>query len=141
MMPEQNYNVLFLCTGNSVRSILAEAILRKDNSDHFTAYSAGSHPHGAVHPYALDLLNGMDMDTSFARSNSWDERVWPGTPMTAHWGVPDPTVTTGTEAEIRQAFANAYRMLNTRISLFTNLPLASIDRVSLKTRLTDICKS
>lgn len=156
------YNVLFLCTANSARSILAEAILNSIGGDRFRAFSAGSYPRGAVHPYALDLLASMKIDTSFARSKSWDEfaangapqmdfiftvcddaageacPVWPGHPMTAHWGVPDPAGANGTDAEKHLAFADAYRMLANRIAVFTALPLDAIDRLALKRRLDDI---
>lgn len=156
------YNVLFLCTANSARSILAEAILTREGRGRFRAFSAGSQPRGTVHPYALDLLAREGHDTSFARSKSWDEfavpgapvmdfvftvcdqaaaeacPIWPGQPMTAHWGVPDPAAATGTEAERRYAFADAYRMLTLRISIFVNLPLTSLDTLSLKRRLDDI---
>lgn len=164
-MPEPAYNVLFLCTGNSARSILAEAILGELGKGRFKAFSAGSHPKGKVHPFALDLLKSLHCDTSFARSKSWDEfagpdapvmdfvftvcddaagescPVWPGQPMTAHWGVPDPAAATGTDAEIHQAFADAYRMLRNRIALFTSLPLESIDKLSLKKKLDHIGES
>lgn len=161
-MTKPVYNVLFLCTGNSARSILAEAILRRNGAGRFNAYSAGSHPKGAVHPYALDLLTNLKYDTGDLRSKSWDEfaahgapemdfvftvcddaaaescPVWPGQPMTAHWGVADPVAATGNEASIRQEFANAYRMLRNRITIFTNLPIASIDRLALHERLAEI---
>jgi protein-tyrosine-phosphatase len=161
-MPERGYNVLFLCTGNSARSIMAEAILNREGRGRFTAYSAGSHPKGAVHPYALDLLGKLNYPTRNFRSKSWDEfaeakapvmnfvftvcddaaaemcPMWPGQPMTAHWGVPDPAAATGTEAEQRLAFADAYRMLSNRIGIFINLPIASLDRLSLQRRLADI---
>lgn len=161
-MRDQPFNVLFLCTGNSARSILAEAVLNRVGAGRFKAYSAGSQPRGAVHPYALELLEHMNHDVSFARSKDWAEfatpdapkldfvftlcdsaaeeacPVWPGQPMTAHWGLPDPAAATGTEAEKHLAFADAYRMLNNHISIFTALPLASLDRLSLQRRLDDI---
>jgi protein-tyrosine-phosphatase len=161
-MSDHVYNVLFLCTGNSARSILAEAILNRVGMGRFTAFSAGSLPKGKVHPYTLDLLKSLNHDVSFARSKNWDEfarpgapkldfvftvcdnaaaeacPVWPGQPMTAHWGVPDPAAAEGTEAEKRVAFSEAYRMLNNRISVFTSLPLRSIDRLALQKRLDDI---
>jgi arsenate reductase (thioredoxin) len=161
-MPEGKYNVLFLCTGNSARSIMAEAILNREGAGRFKAHSAGSHPKGVVHPYALDLLRKLNYPTSGFRSKSWEEfagaqapqldfvftvcdsaaaevcPVWPGQPMTAHWGVPDPAAAEGTEAEQRLAFADVYRMLNNRIGIFVNLPIASLDRLSLQKRLTDI---
>lgn len=156
------YNVLFLCTGNSARSIIAEAILNREGIGKFRGYSAGSQPKGAVHPYTLDLLKRLNHDTSFARSKSWDEFTWadaprldfvftvcdnaaaeecpywPGQPMTAHWGLPDPAAATGNEAERRLAFADTYRMLRNRISIFVSLPLTSLDRLSLQQRLDEI---
>lgn len=161
-MSDNVYNVLFLCTGNSARSIIGEAILNRAGMGRFKAFSAGSHPKGEVHPFALQFLKSANHDTSFARSKSWDEfaqpgapkldfvftvcdsaaaeacPVWPGQPMTAHWGVPDPAAVEGSDAEKRFAFADAYRMLNNRISVFTSLPLASIDRLALQKRLDDI---
>lgn len=161
-MSERVYNVLFLCTGNSARSILAEAILNKLGEGRFKAFSAGSYPKGEVHPFALHLLQGRGIDTGFARSKSWDEfakegapqmdfiftvcdsaagescPVWPGHPMTAHWGIPDPATAQGTDAERRFAFAEAWRMLSARISLFLSLPLATIDRMALTSRLAEI---
>jgi len=158
-------NVLFLCTGNSARSILAEAILNREGRGRFKAYSAGSHPKGAVHPGALHLLKKLNYDTGFARSKDWDEfarpgapamdfvftvcdraaaevcPIWPGQPMTAHWGVPDPAAAEGSEAERALAFAEAYRMLSNRISIFVNLPLSSLDRLSLQKRLDAIGKT
>ena len=163
-MADRNYNVLFLCTGNSARSIFGEAILNKIGAGTFIAHSAGSRPAGAVHPYALDLLQQLDYPVSNLRSKSWDEfavqgapdldfvftvcddaaaeacPVWPGQPMSAHWGVPDPVRAQGTEAEKRLAFADAYRMLNNRISAFINLPISSLDRLSLKNKLDAIGK-
>ena len=161
-MSDQVFNVLFLCTGNSARSIIGEAILNRVGAGRFRAFSAGSHPKGEVHPYTLQLLQGLNHDTSFARSKSWDEfaapgapqmdfvftvcddaaeeacPVWPGQPMTAHWGVPDPAAVEGTEAERHFAFADTYRMLNNRISIFTSLPLSSLDRLALQKRLDQI---
>ncbi len=161
-MSDQIFNVLFLCTGNSARSIIAEAILNRVGQGRFRAYSAGSQPKGEVHPFAIELLKGVNHDTSFARSKSWEEfaaddapvmdfvftvcdnaaneacPVWPGQPMTAHWGVPDPAHVEGTDAEKHLAFAETYRMLNNRISVFTSLPLASLDRLTLQGRLRDI---
>jgi protein-tyrosine-phosphatase len=160
--PDRVYNVLFLCTGNSARSILAECILDRAGKGRFKAFSAGSHPKGHVHPFALDLLKKMNHPTAGLRSKSWEEfaradappldfvftvcddaanevcPVWPGQPMTAHWGVPDPAATDGTEAERHLAFADAYRMLNNRISIFVSLPLRSLDRLSLQKRLDEI---
>ena len=164
-MPDHPYNVLFLCTGNSARSIIAEAILNREGRGHFRAFSAGSHPKGQVHPYTLDLLRQMHFEVSQFRSKSWNEFAkpdapkldfvftvcddaanepcpyWPGQPMTAHWGLPDPAVATGTEAEIRLAFADTYRMLNNRISIFVSLPLSKIDKLSLQKRLDSIGKT
>lgn len=161
-MVERVYNVLFLCTGNSARSILAEAILNKLGEGRFRAYSAGSQPKSEPHPYALQLLRGRGIDTGFARSKNWDEfavegapamdfiftvcdsaageacPVWPGHPMTAHWGIPDPAAAEGTEAERHLAFAEAWRMLSARISLLLNLPMETIDRMALKARLNEI---
>lgn len=159
------YNVLFLCTGNSARSIMAEAILNRDGQRNFRAFSAGSKPKGQVHPYALDLLRKLHYDVSKARSKSWLEfsqpdspkldfvftvcdnaaaeacPYWPGQPMTAHWGVPDPAAATGNEAEIRFAFADALRMLTNRINIFVSLPLAKLDRLSLQKQLDAIGKT
>ena len=147
------YNVLFLCTGNSARSIMAEAILNRAGQGNFRAFSAGSQPKGQVHPYTLDLLRKVHYDVSNARSKSWLEfsqpdspkldfvftvcdnaageacPYWPGQPMTAHWGVPDPAAATGTEAEIRFAFADTLRMLTNRINIFVSLPLAKLDKL------------
>ncbi len=159
------YNVLFLCTGNSCRSIMAEAIMNREGAGKFVAYSAGSHPAGAVNPHALALLKKFNYPTAEFRSKPWDEFAretnpdapeldfvftvcddaagevcpyWPGQPMTAHWGMPDPALATGTEAEIALAFADAYRMMNNRISIFLNLPLVKLDKLSLQKRLDDI---
>ena len=164
-MSERVYNVLFLCTGNSARSILAEAILNRVGRGRFTAFSAGSRPAGAVHPFALDLLTTLNYGTGWARSKSWDEfagegaphmdfvftvcdnaaaelcPAWPGQPMSAHWGVPDPAEATGTDAEVRYAFSEAHRMLYARISIFTSLPLTSIGRLALQERLDEIGKA
>lgn len=164
-MTDQIFNVLFLCTGNSARSILAEAILNRIGQGRFKAFSAGSQPKGEVHPYALDLLKHLNHDISFARSKNWEEfaapgapemnfvftvcdnaanetcPVWPGQPMTAHWGIPDPASAEGTEAERRLAFADAYRMLNNRISIFINLPMNTLDKLALQKRLDEIGRS
>lgn len=161
-MSGQPFNVLFLCTGNSARSILAEAILNRVGQGRFKAFSAGSQPKGEVHPFAVQLLQSLNHDTSFARSKSWEEfaapdapemnfvftvcdnaanescPVWPGQPMTAHWGVPDPAAAEGTDAEKHFAFAEAYRMLNSRLSIFTSLPMTSIDKLALQRRLNEI---
>jgi protein-tyrosine-phosphatase len=155
-------NVLFLCTGNSARSILAEGILNREGVGRFRGYSAGSHPKGEVHPLALDLLRRLNHDTGSARSKSWEEfagpdaprmdfvftvcdaaaaescPIWPGQPMTAHWGVPDPAAVEGSDAERGLAFRDAYRMLRNRISIFVNLPMASLDRLALARRLDEI---
>ncbi|MEM7653812.1 MAG: arsenate reductase ArsC [Pseudomonadota bacterium] len=164
-MEKSTFNVLFLCTGNSARSILAEAILNKVGMGRFKGYSAGSQPKGEVHPYALELLQTLKYNTDDLRSKNWDEfakpdapqmdfvltvcdsaaaevcPVWPGQPMTAHWGIPDPAAATGTEAEIRVAFSDAYRMMERRISIFINLPVSSIDKLSLNKQLDEIGKS
>lgn len=164
-MTQDHFNVLFLCTGNSARSILAEACLNREGRGRFTAYSAGSHPKGEVHPMAIDLLKRANHDVSGLRSKSWDEfavpgapqmdfvftvcdsaaaetcPVWPGQPMTAHWGVPDPAAVEGTNTEKALAFADTYRTLNNRISIFVNLPIASLDRLALQKRISDIGKS
>jgi len=153
---EPHYNVLFLCTGNSARSIMAEPILNHKGKPVFTAYSAGSHPSGTVHPEALKQLELARISTTGLRSKSWEEfsrpgapemdfvftvcdnaaketcPVWPGQPMTAHWGVPDPAAVQGEPAEIERAFRQAFFILDRRISLFLALPLASIDRLALK---------
>lgn len=161
-MADKVYNVLFLCTGNSARSIIAEAALNRMGAPKFRAYSAGSLPKGEVHPQTIQLLKNQNYETSEFRSKSWEEfsgehapkldfvftvcdnaaneacPVWPGQPMTAHWGVPDPAAATGTEAEIAFAFAEAMRMLSQRISIFVNLPLHSLDSLSLQQKLKDI---
>lgn len=164
-MTDRVYNVLFLCTHNSARSILGECILNRLGRGRFRAFSAGSQPRGEVHPFALDLLREMNHDVSELRSKSWDEfsepgapelnfvftvcdqaaqeicPVWPGQPMTAHWGIPDPSRAEGSEAERRFAFADAYRMLSQRISIFVSLPLASIDKLALQKQLDNIGKT
>jgi arsenate reductase (thioredoxin) len=161
-MTDRPFNVLFLCTGNSARSVMAEAILNKLGAGSFRAHSAGSQPKGQVHPETLQLLRSLGYDTSAFRSKSWSEfatpgappldfvftvcdnaagetcPVWPGQPMTAHWGVPDPAVATGSPAEIALAFKDAYRMLHQRIGVFVSLPLRSLDQLSLQSRLKDI---
>ncbi len=161
-MTDPVYNVLFLCTGNSARSILAECILDREGRGGFKAFSAGSQPKGQVHPFALELLKKMNHSTAGLRSKSWDEfaapdaphldfvftvcdnaasevcPIWPGQPMTAHWRVPDPAAAAGTEAERHLAFAESYRMLHNRISVFTSLPIQSIDRLALQKRLDEI---
>jgi arsenate reductase (thioredoxin) len=159
------YNVLFLCTHNSARSIIAEAIINRVGAGKFKGYSAGSMPSGKVQPLALALLNKLNYDTSAMRSKSWAEftrpkapdldfvftvcdnaanevcPIWPGQPMTAHWGLPDPSEVQGTEVERALAFADTYRMLNNRIGIFTSLPLASLDQLSLKKHLDGIGRS
>jgi protein-tyrosine-phosphatase len=164
-MDDKVFNVLFLCTGNSARSVMAESILNRAGRGRFHAFSAGSHPKGSIHPYTLDLLRNLKFDVSNLRSKSWVEfskpgapqldfvftvcddaaaevcPVWPGQPMTAHWGVPDPAAATGTEAEIRFAFSDAFRMLNNRINIFINLPFRSLDRLALERQLKVIGKS
>jgi len=159
------YHVLFLCTGNSARSILAEAILNRRGAGRLRAYSAGSHPRGQVHPMALEVLRERGYDTAGFRSKSWDEfarpgapaldfvftvcdnaageacPVWPGQPITAHWGVEDPAAFAGPDDEQRWLFRRVYLELDRRIDLFTNLPVESLDRVSLKARLDEIGKS
>jgi arsenate reductase len=159
---EGPFHVLFLCTGNSARSIMAEAILNRLGATKFRAHSAGSQPRGQVHPEAVRLLQGLDYDVSAFRSKSWSEfakpgapaldfvftvcdnaagetcPLWPGQPMTAHWGIPDPAQADGTSAEIALAFKDAYRMLHQRIGAFTALPLRSLDRLSLQSKLKEI---
>lgn len=161
-MSDRRYNVLFLCTGNSARSILAESILRKDGAGRFNAFSAGSHPKGAVNPFAIKTLTAYGYPTDSFRSKSWDEfanpgapeldfvftvcdyaanevcPIWPGQPMTAHWGVPDPAQVTGSDAEIAAAFNETCRLLGNRIRLFLSLPLDKLDRMSLQSKLRDI---
>lgn len=162
MTGDRIYNVLFLCTGNSARSIMAEAILNRAGAGRFKAYSAGSMPRGDIHPYAADLLRNQNYALAGLRSKSWEEfsapeapvmdfvftvcdgaanetcPVWPGQPMTAHWGVPDPAAAEGSEAEKRFAFADTFRMLNTRIEVFINLPIQRLDKLALQKRLDDI---
>lgn len=161
-MADRIYNVLFLCTGNSARSILAEAILNKDSAGRFRAFSAGSHPKGTVHPLALKVLVSLDYPVEGFRSKPWDEfavpgapvmdfvftvcddaagevcPVWPGQPMTAHWGIEDPAAAEGTDLQKEAAFVAAARYLRNRISVFINLPLGSIDKLALGTRLREI---
>lgn len=161
------FNILFLCTGNSARSILAEAATNNlaISRGRFRAYSAGSRPRGEVHPVSLQILQGVKIDTSSLRSKSWDEFAtpdapkmdfiftvcdqaagetcpyWPGQPMTAHWGMPDPAAVEGTEEEILKAFRNTFMMLSRRIDLLSNLPIASLDRLSLQQSISDIGRS
>lgn len=159
---DKAYNVLFLCTGNSARSILAECVLNRHGQGRFRAYSAGSHPTGRVNTYARELLKNQNYATGDLRSKDWNEfsgpgaprldfvftvcdsaasevcPVWPGQPMTAHWGLPDPAAVEGSEAVKRAAFADTLRMLTQRISIFTNLPIASLDKLSLQRHLDGI---
>lgn len=159
------YNVLFLCTGNSARSIMAEAILSRFGAGKFNAFSAGSQPKGQVHPHALRLLERFNFKVDNFRSKSWDEfaqtgaphldfvftvcdnaagevcPIWPGQPMTAHWGVPDPAAAQGSDAEIAAAFADSYGRLSNRITVFTSLPFTGLDRLALQKRLDDIGKT
>ncbi|WP_315777886.1 MULTISPECIES: arsenate reductase ArsC [unclassified Bradyrhizobium] len=164
-MSDHLYNVLFLCTGNSARSIMAESILRKNAGGRFRAFSAGSTPKGAVNPLALRTLQSLDYPTDGLRSKSWLEfaapdapvmdfvftvcdnaagetcPVWPGQPMTAHWGIEDPAAVEGTDLQKEAAFVTAFRYLKNRIGTFTNLPLRSIDKLSLGTKLREIGRS
>jgi arsenate reductase (thioredoxin) len=159
---QRRYNVLFLCTGNSARSILAEAIMNKKGFPTFTAYSAGSHPKGVVHPAALRLLESAKLPVTGLRSKSWDEFAkseapnlsfvftvcdnaaneacpfWPGQPMTAHWGVPDPAAVEGTPQQIEKAFRDTYMILDRRIGLFLCLPLSSLDKLAIKKEIDRI---
>jgi arsenate reductase len=161
-MDHEPFNVLFLCTGNSARSIMAESILNQLGGGRFVAYSAGSFPTGKINPFALELLRQNKIPTGHLRSKAWDEfarpgtprldfvftvcdkaagetcPVWPGQPMTAHWGIADPAAVGGTEAEKRQAFFNAFRELSQRIRIFTSLPIRSLDRIKLQARLNAI---
>jgi arsenate reductase len=164
-MSDRPFNVLFLCTGNSARSILAEALVTHWGRGRFVGYSAGSSPKGKVHPIALELLKHMKLPTEGMRSKSWDEfaqpgaphldfvftvcdnaaseacPVWPGQPMTAHWGVADPAAVEGSDADKWLAFRQAFRELESRIKIFTSLPINSLDRVKLQERLREIGKS
>jgi arsenate reductase len=135
-----HYNALFLCTGNSARSIMAEAILNSKGSPNFTAYSAGSHPSGKVRPEALRQLEMAHLPTEGLRSKAAKEvcPIWPGQPMTAHWGVPDPAAVHGTEAEVERAFREAFFILERRISLLLCLPLKTLDSLALKRELDNI---
>jgi arsenate reductase len=161
-MADRPTNVLFLCTGNSARSIIAEAILNRLGAGNFRGYSAGSQPKGEVNPNTIQLLQSLGYDTSLYRSKSWDEfarageptfdfvftvcdhaaaeacPLWPGQPMTAHWGIPDPAEAVGTPAEIALAFRQAYRLLNQRIAIFTALPLRSLGRLTVQSKLREI---
>jgi arsenate reductase (thioredoxin) len=159
---KDHYNVLFLCTGNSARSIMAESILNQKGRGRFTAYSAGSHPSGTVRPEAIRQLESAHFPITGLRSKSWEEfakpeapqldfvftvcdnaanevcPVWPGQPMTAHWGIPDPAAADGSEEEKARAFRNAFFLLDRRITLFLSLPMASLDRLALKHELDNI---
>jgi arsenate reductase (thioredoxin) len=161
-MSEHLFNVLFLCTGNSARSIMAESILRKHGAGRFNAFSAGSHPKGAVNPFALKTLEAYDYPTDGLRSKNWDEfatlnapqldfaftlcddaagevcPAWPGQPMTAHWGIEDPAAVAGTNIEKERAFAQAFRYLRNRITAFIALPIKSLDNLSLLAQLREI---
>ena len=161
-MADPIYNVLFLCTGNSARSVLAEAILNRIGAGKFRAYSAGSQPKGQVNPNTIHLLQKLDYETAAFRSKSWSEfaqpgapaldfvftvcddaagetcPVWPGQPMTAHWGIPDPAAAVGSPAEIAVAFGDAYRMLHRRIEVFAALPIKALDSLTLQGKLRDI---
>ena len=163
--PERIFNVLFLCTGNSARSILAESILTKDGAGRFRAYSAGSQPKGAVNPLAITTLANFDYPTEGLRSKAWDEfaapdapvmdfvftvcdnaageacPVWPGQPMTAHWGIEDPAAVEGPEIARQTAFVTAFRYLRNRIAIFAALPFASLAKSTLRTRLVEIGQS
>lgn len=161
-MNNKTYNVLFLCTGNSARSILAEVLLNHLGKGQFHAYSAGSHPEGAVNPVAMELLQKNRLPVTHLRSKSWDEfslpgapqfdfvftvcdkaagevcPAWPGQPMTAHWGIDDPAAATGSDEDTRKAFVKAFTQLGRRISLFISLPMEKLDKLSLKRQLDDI---
>jgi arsenate reductase len=159
------YNVLFLCTGNSARSILAESILNRHGNGQFRAFSAGSHPNGEVNPFALDLLKRLDFPTEGLRSKSWDEfstpasphfdciitvcdnaagetcPVWLGKPTTAHWGIPDPAAVQGTDIEKKAAFNQAFKSMDRRIKLFLSLPIAGLDQLRIKQEMDTIGKT
>ena len=164
-MSARPFNVLFLCTGNSARSILAESLLSHWGRGKFRGFSAGSFPKGQVHPFAVDLLKRMNLPGENLRSKSWDEfatagappidfiitvcdsaagevcPIWPGKPMTAHWGVADPAAVEGTDLEKAAAFRKAFKELETRIKLFTSLPISSLDRMTLQSKLREIGKT
>ncbi len=164
-MQDRTYNVLFICTGNSARSVIAEGLMNELGQGRFKAFSAGSHPKGAVHPLALKVLAKHRITTDGFRSKSWEEfagpdapelhfvftvcdqaagevcPVWPGQPMTAHWGIPDPAAVEGTDAQKVEAFREAFRTLERRIGVFCALPIASLDRLSLTNRLHEIGRS
>jgi arsenate reductase len=164
-MADRAYNVLFLCTGNSARSIIAEALINQRGRGKFQGFSAGSHPKGTVHPIALELLEHMKLPTEGLRSKSWDEFAapgavpldfvftvcdnaageacpyWPGQPMTAHWGLPDPAAVDGSDTEKWLAFRDTFKALDNRIRIFTSLPLATLDRIKIQERLDTIGKA
>jgi arsenate reductase len=164
-MADRAYNVLFLCTGNSARSIIAEALINQTGRGKFQGFSAGSHPKGTVHPIALELLEHMKLPTEGLRSKSWDEFAapgavpldfvftvcdnaagevcpyWPGQPMTAHWGLPDPAAVDGSDTEKWLAFRDTFKALDNRIRIFTSLPLATLDRIKIQERLDAIGKA
>jgi arsenate reductase len=164
-MPDRTFNVLFLCTGNTARSILSESILRKEGRGRFRSFSAGSQPKGTVNPFAVKVLREMDYPVDDLRSKSWEEfaqpgapvmdfvftvcdnaagescPIWPGQPMTAHWGIEDPAAAEGTDLEKQAAFVTAFRYLKNRIDTFVSLPLRSIDKLSLGTKLREIGRS
>ena len=161
-MSERPFNVLFLCTGNSARSVLAEGILRKDGAGRFNAFSAGSQPKGAINPFALKVLEVYGYPPAGYRSKSWDEfaapgapvmdfvftvcdsaageacPIWPGQPMTAHWGIEDPAAVEGSDIEKERAFVTAFKYLKNRISVFVSLPIRSLDKMALRAKLLDI---
>ena len=163
-MTDRVYNVLFLCTGNSARSVIAEAVMNREGAGRFVAYSAGSMPTGQLNPYALELLSNNNFPVGELRSKSWDEfaepgspemdfvftvcdnaanevcPIWPGKPLSAHWGVPDPAAVEGSEAVKRAAFAETMRQMTNRISIFVNLPMQSLDSMTLKAKLNEIGK-
>jgi arsenate reductase (thioredoxin) len=165
VVPNKVFNVLFICTGNSARSIMAEAVLNRAGQGRFRAFSAGSHPKGHIHPHAIDILKRLHYDVSGLRSKSWTEFTgqdgpkldfaftlcddaaaeecpfWPGQPMTAHWGMPDPAAKKGTIAEMHYAFADTMRMLTNRINIFISLPMKSLDALSLQKQLDAIGKT
>ena len=162
LMSNRIFNVLFLCTGNSARSVMAEALLRQLGSGRFNAFSAGSHPKGAVNPFALKVLGSYGFPTDAYRSKSWDEfavagatqmdfvftvcdsaagevcPLWPGQPMTAHWGIEDPAAVEGTDIEKEKAFVTAFKYLRNRIAVFVNLPVSSLDKMTLQAKLREI---
>ena len=161
-MADRTYNVLFLCTGNSARSVMAEVLLNHWGKGRFRAFSAGSHPTGRIHPFTLDLLNSLKLPTAGLRSKSWDEfalpdapmldfvftvcdqaagevcPVWPGQPITAHWGFPDPAAFVGPEAEKRAVFADVFRQIENRIKIFAALPLEKLDRLAIQRQVREL---